>query len=208
MVPPGVLARFGLFVRESFLDPELCERLGGEMRHAARRPATVRANANAGVEEEEVDEEHRRTQMAEVSDASKALIENRLRATKPALEEHFSMTLGDVQKPQFLIYREGDFFRPHIDNVNDASERPDNDLVARRRVSLVMFVNGGTGAYTGGALTLYGLLDQDSRGESVGISVTEAPGLLVAFRSETLHSVTPVARGERCTVVSWLGDLS
>jgi SM-20-related protein len=29
------------------------------------------------------------------------------------------------------------------------------------------------------------------------------PGLLVAFRSDTVHEVLPVTHGERFTVVSW-----
>jgi|GraSoiStandDraft_43_1057313.scaffolds.fasta_scaffold355892_2 SM-20-related protein len=207
MVPAAVLARFGLFVQDGFLEPEVCERLIAEMCGAPGRPATVGVLAE-GSGEEEVDDQYRRTRMADVSDATMSLIENRLRAAKPAVEEHFSMPLGSVQKPQFLVYREGDFFRPHIDNADDASERAVSDPVARRRVSMVVFVNGGTGAYAGGALTLYGLLDNDGRGASVGIPVTEAPGLLVAFRSETLHSVTPVTGGERCSIVSWLGDFS
>lgn len=200
MVPPVFLGRFGLFVQEGFLNPEECERLAGEMRRAAARPATVRVLAEGGVDYE-VDEEHRRTQMAEVSDATVGLIENRLSAIRPALEEHFSMALGSMLAPQFLVYREGDYFRPHIDN---ASERVVGDQVARRRVSLVVFVNGGTGAYGGGALTFYGLMDQDARGDTVGIPLSEVPGLLVGFRSETLHGVTPVMHGERCTIVSWL----
>jgi SM-20-related protein len=202
MVAPGVLARFGLFVQESFLEKDLCDRLAAEMRSATARPATVRASTETGTDE--VDEEHRRTKMADVSDASMSLIKNRLGAIKPVLEEQFAMTLGDLQKPQFLVYREGDFFHPHVDNAGNANDRAVDDYVARRRVSLVVFVNGGTGAYAGGALTLYGLLDQDARGESVGLPITEAPGLLVAFRSETLHSVAPVTRGDRCSVVSWL----
>src|SRR5438067_2212070 len=151
MVAPGMLARFGLFVQEDFLEMDLCERLAAEMRSATARPATVRASPETG--EEEVDEEHRRTKMADVSDATASLIKNRLRAIKPALEEQFAMTIGNLQKPQFLVYREGDYFHPHIDNAGNDNERAADDNVARRRVSLVVFVNGGTGAYAGGALT-------------------------------------------------------
>ncbi|MGI8429753.1 MAG: 2OG-Fe(II) oxygenase [Solirubrobacteraceae bacterium] len=200
MASAALLARFGIFVRKGLLDPDLCQRLSAEMRSASRHPATVRAISEDGVADE-VDEEHRRTQMAEVSEASVALIEERLLGVKPALEEHFSMQLSTLQPPQFLVYREGDFFRAHIDN---ASERLAGDRVARRRLSVVMFVNSGESEYGGGALTFYGLLDQDARGESVGIPLAGAPGLFVAFRSGTVHSVTPVTAGERCTVVSWL----
>jgi SM-20-related protein len=201
VVPAAVLARFGLFVREGFLDPDPCERLAVEMRSGSARPATVRVLGESGDVEYEVDEEHRRTQMANVSDPSIAVIRERLLGIKPSLEEHFSLTLSSVQKPQFLVYREGDFFRPHIDN---ATEKVVGDNVGLRRISVVLFVNGGE-EYAGGALTFYGLLDTDVRGQGLGIPLAATPGLLVAFRSETLHSVTTVTRGERCTVVSWLG---
>lgn len=197
MVTPGELALFGPFVEESFLDPELCQRLAAEMRGVSAQPATVRVLSEGGVDSK-IDEKRRRTQMAEVSDATMGLVENRLRAIKPALEEHFSMTLGTLQTPQFLIYREGDFFGPHTDA---ASEPVAGDEVARRRVSLVLFVNGGTAAYAGGELTFYGLIEQDRR---IGIPLSAAPGLLVGFRSETLHGVAPVTDGERCTIVSWM----
>ncbi len=199
MAPPGLLSRFGIFVWERFLDAEPCNQLSEEMRDASGEPATVRVAAEDQVAFE-VDEEHRRTQMADVSDASVALIEERLLGLKPALEEYFSLRFSAVQPPQFLVYREGDFFRPHVDN---SAEQLLGDRVTRRRISVVVFVNGA-GDYGGGHLTFYGLLDQDARGEGVGIPVTAAPGLLVAFRSETLHGVTPVTAGQRCTVVSWL----
>jgi len=199
MTSPALLARFGLFVQERFLDAELCGRLADEMRSASGHPATVRVLAEDGVAYE-VDDEHRRTQMAEVSEASLSLIEGRLVELRPALEQHFSLALSTIQSPQFLVYREGDFFRPHVDN---ATERVVGDGVSRRRISVVAFINSSK-EYDGGALTFYGLLDQDVRGNAVGIPVAGAPGLLVAFRSDTLHSVTAVSAGARCTVVTWL----
>ena len=197
MVTPGELALFGPFLEESFLDPELCERLAVEMRGVAAQPATVRVLSEGGVDPK-IDEKRRRTQMAEVSDATVSLVENRLRTIKPALEEHFSMALGSLQTPQFLIYREGDFFRPHTDAAGDPGV---GDQVAERRVSLVLFVNGGPRAYAGGELTFYGLIEQDRR---VGVPLSAAPGLLVGFRSDTLHGVTPVTYGERYTIVTWM----
>ena len=34
----------------------------------------------------------------------------------PELAKHFDRELVGMQKPQFLLYREGDFFRPHEDD--------------------------------------------------------------------------------------------
>ena len=63
----------------------------------------------------------------------------------------------------------------------------------------VLFLNDD---YTGGALTLYGLVD-DPKWRDYGFAVAPAPGLLVAFPSDMLHEVTPVIAGERCTVANW-----
>jgi SM-20-related protein len=67
----------------------------------------------------------------------------------------------------------------------------------------VLFLNGEGGAdqpssYGGGQLTFYGLM-----GDRLGLPLAGRPGLLVAFRSDLVHAVTPVTRGERYTVVSW-----
>ncbi len=108
--------------------------------------------------------------------------------------------------PQFLVYRPGDFFRPH----RDRAVEPEDDVTKRRRISIVVFLNG-TGetilpeTFDGGALTFYGLLD-DPRLRAVGYPLRAETGLLVAFRSDILHEVTPVSRGERHSVVAWLTE--
>jgi predicted 2-oxoglutarate/Fe(II)-dependent dioxygenase YbiX len=110
-----------------------------------------------------------------------------------------------MERAQFLVYRKGDYFRRHTDSPPEPSARSDRKV---RRVSIVLFLNaegppGDEGGYGGGQLTLYGLLGDDPRGEGIGLPVTPSPGLLIAFRSELVHAVTPVEHGERCTVVSW-----
>jgi predicted 2-oxoglutarate/Fe(II)-dependent dioxygenase YbiX len=194
VVPPTLLAQFGMFVNEGFLDRDLCDRLAAEMREVQAHPATVRVRVD-GALRDEVREQHRRAQVVDVSEATVNLIKNRLREAKPVIEEHFSETLTTIQPPRFIVYREGDFFRPHRDNGND---RGVGDDVTQRRISVVLFVNSRPGGYAGGALTFYGLLG------TVGIPLTETPGLLVAFRSGTLHGVDPVTSGQRCTIVSWM----
>ncbi|MEO8337310.1 MAG: 2OG-Fe(II) oxygenase [bacterium] len=53
--------------------------------------------------------------------------------------------------------------------------------------------------YGGGALVFHG----SYANPTPPLSVSPAPGTLVAFRSETTHEVTPVTHGERYTIVSW-----
>ncbi len=56
--------------------------------------------------------------------------------------------------------------------------------------------------YGGGLLTFAGLLD-DPKLRTVGVPLVAETGLLVAFRSDMLHAVTPVTHGERYTIVTW-----
>ena len=95
------------------------------------------------------------------------------------------------------MYRPGDFYRPHRDRAARAGDFVEG--ARSRRVSVVLFLNDG---YSGGALTLYGLVD-DPKWRAYGFPIAPAPGLLIAFASDLVHEVTPVTAGERCTAVSW-----
>jgi predicted 2-oxoglutarate/Fe(II)-dependent dioxygenase YbiX len=135
-----------------------------------------------------------------------SLVLDRLEATRPGLEERFAEGALAWDGLQVLVYRPGDFFRPH----RDRSAEPGNEVTQRRRVAIVVFLNGAGEAslpdpetFDGGALTFYGLLD-DPRLRGVGYPLRAEAGLLVAFRPSVLHEVTPVSRGERHTVVAWL----
>ena len=72
------------------------------------------------------------------------------------------------------------------------------------KISIVIFLNPQwaeptDGAYGGGSLLLHGNYpDYDQR-----VAATGDPGTLVAFRAQTTHEVTPVAFGQRYTIVSW-----
>ena len=170
------------------------------MRAATGAPATV-ANGREG---DAVDETYRRTKQAKVSPTAATRIGEELLEAVPRLANHFERGLVGMQAPQFLLYREGDFFRPHEDD----SKKPDApDFVRQRSVSAVVFLNGATpgepAGYSGGSLTFFGLMDDSPSGESVGLPLVGETGLLIAFPSHLVHSVSPVTSGERYTVVSW-----
>jgi SM-20-related protein len=193
--------RFGLFVNEGFLDPELCSRIRSEMRSTPGKPATVAEDKDL---DNAVDESARKTKSAEVSAPTLSYVKERMLALRPMLEKHFNVTLSGCQEPQFLVYREGDFFRRHADN----SAEPDApEFVKERQVSAVVFLNSeaensGENSYRGGSLTFYGLMDEP-QGKSIGFPLVGEAGLLVAFSPELVHEVTPVTHGERYTVVTW-----
>jgi SM-20-related protein len=199
---PGAdfFTRLGLFAVKGYFDPDLCARVRSELRSASALPATVRKVSDAYV----VDQSVRRTNYLTVSADTKSLVAARLRAVQPALERHFRMTFTGCENVQFLRYAPGDFFLPHQDSSSD----PEAPKFAReRRVSIVLFLNGqteepGADSYGGGCLTFYGLFD-DPRWKTYGFPLTGEEGLLIAFRSDVFHEVTPVAHGERCTIVTW-----
>jgi SM-20-related protein len=192
--------RFGIFALRNFFDQQTCERLRSEVSAATTVRATV-----VDQEREVVDESVRRTARAQISPETVATIESRLKLLKPSLERHFDMTLPSFEEPQCLVYKENCFFRPHRDNGAD----PDYPAyIKNRQVSLVAFLNGEMPApqkasYCGGALTFYGLVDNPAW-EKYGFSLTGEAGLLIAFRSDIMHEITPITWGERYTVVSWL----
>ena len=141
---------------------------------------------------------------AEVSRSTAEFVRERLRALKPKLEEHFELSLYDCEKPQFLVYKEGDYFLPH----RDGEDHPDKpEYVKKRQISITIFLNQDSiepapDTYCGGALTFYGLID-DPKWKKYGFQLNSETGLMVAFRSVLLHEVTTVTYGTRFAIVSW-----
>jgi SM-20-related protein len=200
-VPPvSFFNNFGLLGVPDFLDADVCERLRREITGATTSSVTVGEEGGTF----SVDETYRRTRRAQVSSGAASLVSERLLALRDDVSERFGADVSSVQDPQFLVYREGDFFRMHRDRdpADDAA-----GFSAERRVSAVVFLNGESadpepGTHGGGALTLYGLID-DGSGGMIGLPVTAETGSLMAFPSDMAHEVKPVTRGERYSVVSW-----
>ncbi|HXT63327.1 MAG TPA: 2OG-Fe(II) oxygenase [Pyrinomonadaceae bacterium] len=167
-----------------------------EMRHAP-----VSAALTYGKGEATVDERVRRVRQVSISPASIRYVTGRLEENRESLEHHFGVKLGGCEPPQFLCYRLGDFFVAHQDGntglINLESDRT-------RRISITIFLNAQSieehnDNYCGGSL-VFSDWRTGTRRELSG----EA-GMLVAFRSETTHEVTPVTHGERYVIVSWYG---
>ena len=199
MLTAEFFARSGLFVEQRFLDRESCARLCAEMRASELGRMTI-GDGSGDV----LDEASRATFRAKVSAESVASVRGRLMDLKGRVEDHFGVPLRDCQAPQFLVYRPGDFYVAHTDG-GVAGKSP--AYVVERRVSVVAFLNGpsedgAAASYRGGALTFSGLID-DERLKSAVYPLLAEPGLLIAFRSETVHGVAPVTHGERYTIASW-----
>lgn len=194
--------RFGIFAVPGFLDRDECRAVVAGLAASRRTPAVIYRDNSV----RQVDERTRRAMHVAAPRAVASRLGTRLSEIKGALEENFGLALGGFDKPEFLAYRVGDFFAAHRDAYPNGSGLA---RLRRRRVSVVVFLNGqsdddGTGTFSGGSLVFYGLL-KDERAAQVGFPLVAEPGLLVAFKSDLPHEVTPVTRGERYTVVSWFG---
>jgi predicted 2-oxoglutarate/Fe(II)-dependent dioxygenase YbiX len=199
MAPPFLFRSFGLFVAPRTLDASLCAELREEMRRASGEKARVWDGGRY-----EVDESLRRTTSVMPPPAARRAAEARLHALRPALEEHFRVSLTGCQPLQFLHYREGDYYRRHPDRdaTANAARTP-----GERRVSLVAFLNGEAseptdGSYSGGALVFYGL-SKSPGAAHVGLPLNGEEGLVVAFVPELVHEVAVVTAGERFTIGTW-----
>jgi predicted 2-oxoglutarate/Fe(II)-dependent dioxygenase YbiX len=124
---------------------------------------------------------------------------------RPDLEKHFGMPLEwGGEGPDYLVYRTGDFFKPHRDN-EEYPPAP-NSRVLRRKVAIVLFLNRYSreqreNCFGGGCLNFYGLLDGPGW-KDCAFGLEPEPGLLVGFPSGLMHEVTPVTFGERYSVLT------
>ena len=181
-----------LFIVPNFLTPAERRILLSEMKSAATSAATVYGRSTAGA----IDQNVRRTLRVRPSDETVTLITTRLWSYREAVEQHFDVALSECEEPQFLRYRKGDFFVAHQDG-NTGLLQLDTE---RRRVSTVIFLNSSSklaepDSYGGGSLVFTNYNDK--------FSAEAEPGMLIAFRSETTHEVTPVTHGERYSIASW-----
>ena len=200
MATADLFSRLGLFIARDFLDDDVRRTICAEMRAAASEQSAMRTGSG----DFGVNAEFRRSRWAKVSDPTLATVREKLLDAKPDLEKHFAVALRDCEEPQFLLYTERDFYRPHKDSTSD---RHAAEYLRQRRVSVVIFLNQETDenrpeSYSGGALTFYGLLDAAPL-KGRALRLDGEASLCVGFRSDVTHEVTPVTRGERLTIVSW-----
>jgi SM-20-related protein len=194
----GAAGRIGLYLEPGFLEPGLRLKLFEEMTSAEAEAATIRHRGDVY----RVDEDRRRTRRARVGEATVALVEQRLASIADRIGSAFGIaSLAGIRELQFLIYRQGDYFKRHVDRIPDRDQGHPSQA---RQVSVVLFINGpaaepAPGSYGGGALRFY---LADGEAESAH-DLDGEPGLLVAFPPTAPHEVTPVSHGERFTIVGW-----
>jgi len=196
MPGPEFFRSLGLFILDDFFELSQCAHLRTEMRCAPAQQGIIFGNTPEG----SVDRNVRQVLRTEVTRATRQFVRERLEVHQPRLEEHFGTSLQPKPSPEFLIYNSGGFYVPHTD-----AERTNESN--NRSVSVVIFLNEESDqpkpdCHGGGRSTFHGVLN-DRQWANCAFSIASHPGLLVAFRSELVHEVTPVIFGQRFTIVSW-----
>ena len=181
-----------LFVVKQFFEPDVCAAILAELKTIEGSAATLYGRTTTGW----VDERARKTVRLEPAAETARLVIARLWECKDAVEKHFAVTLKECEEPQFLRYREGDFFVAHQDGNTgllnlDAETRLISTVIILSRES----EQPEAGAHCGGSLVFSDLRNR--------VRPSVEPGMLIAFRSETTHEVTPVTHGERYSIASW-----
>ena len=173
---------------EAFLDAATCRRFRALMDQGAVQPAEILDDAII------LDEEVRRVAVIDVPASALEEVEQRLDSARDEVGRFFGLSLTSREGANFLRYRTGGFYLPHVDRAVSESW-PD---AARRQIALVVFLNGsvptpGAGEFSGGELYLI----------EARVDVVPREGLLVAFDAGMLHEVAPVAAGTRDVIVDW-----
>jgi len=171
------------------------------MRSDVGAPATVYGASASGA----VDERVRKTARLTPSAATVELVVRRLLESKQLVEDHFRVSVSECEDPQFLRYDVGGFFVAHQDG-NTSLLRLDLERI--RTVSVIIFLSDQSESprpdtYCGGSLVFHGWGSGMPGYEDSRQSVSGEKGMLVAFRAETTHEVTPVEHGERYSIACW-----
>jgi SM-20-related protein len=195
-----LLQTLGLYVEPGCLTAPECRAVLDKLLSAPREAASVYVTDRTSA----VKPETRSASCVDVPEALDRLVRDRLEARRADLGRHFGVPLSRCETPQYLVYETGGFFRPHVDAPPRSTPGDRED--AGRRVSVVIFLStpdaAERGDYGGGELRLFNLVD-DPQWRGIGLAGEPKPGLLLAFRSDTIHEVTEVTRGVRCAIAAW-----
>ncbi|HEV7460783.1 MAG TPA: 2OG-Fe(II) oxygenase [Solirubrobacteraceae bacterium] len=191
-----LLPRLGVFIKQDFFEASFRDELRAQMRETRDRPSPV-GSPDGPIA---VDEAQRKSRLVDLPETACGAVSERLLAVQPEVEQHFGDRYTACRPPQFLLYGPGHYHKPHVDWYDEEQWE--------RRVSMLTFLNGESAdeedadSFTGGALVLYGLFGDRARDR--GIPISGRPGMLVGFRADTIHEVSPVTRGRRYCTLSWL----
>jgi SM-20-related protein len=198
-----------VFLRPAFLSDVECAELLAEMDAVPQVEGGVRETDRP--EADSIDRTGRSALDCEVSEHTIQSIAQRICRVAPQIAEHFDQALAEYEMPHFVVYGPGDFYRSHRDLYSDVAVP---EPISRRRLSVVIFLNDGLDANDEDEPGRAGTMDRYGGGllrlcsheahEFASPDAWDVParrGLLVAFRADTWHEVTPITVGRRYTIV-------
>lgn len=193
---------YGIFVLEDFLEPEVCRTIISAMDASDAVDGTIWRPDDG---EHRRDEVKKRKEMVGVPEATHAMVSEHLVRLAPAISEHLGIEISVLQPIKFTRYDTGDYYRIHRDVMPGVDTH--TPLVSDRKVSVIVFLDqeGDTpdeADYCGGNLTFYGLLGQGPL-QGIGMPLESERGMVVAFKPDVFHEVTPVTSGTRHTITTW-----
>ena len=114
-------------------------------------------------------------------------IERIMNFVKHADQLYYHYDVVGLEKGQFLEYNESDHFYWHMDS--SSIYKP----FFKRKLSIIVFLSNPVD-YEGGKLEITPAEKNNIPGEQ---------GYMIIFPSYKTHRVTPVTKGNRCTLVTW-----
>lgn len=180
-----------LILIPDFLERKTCEELIAELAHCPAIPAPVDVYGSMQPHLPA----HRKTTLLETSIALNQRVLKPLSELADVLQTHFRCALTRQEQPQFLRYDTGDYFKIHADKT-------DQDVYRERCLTVIICLNDHA-AFQGGRFAFF-LPHPSQSNRYLGVPVPPQVGLLMAFRPELLHEVSPVTAGQRYTFVTWL----
>jgi prolyl 4-hydroxylase len=188
------LTRLGdeIFLVENLLDPSLCQHL--------IQIAETCAFQSAGILIEQVDNEVRSNDMLRLGqsdplgDSTNQLIMMRLGIAQELLFKSYGVRFPYAEPCTILRYREGQFYKRHVDNLLLASRFQEVEQgIPTRDISVVGYLNDG---FEGG----------ETYFDRQGVTVQPKAGAVLLFPAYFTHphASLPVRRGQKYAFTSWL----
>jgi predicted 2-oxoglutarate/Fe(II)-dependent dioxygenase YbiX len=190
-----LLAEIGALAIPSAVDPRTC---GGLIREMRSSPAFATRPISGETMQREYHPDFALSKTLEASPFAQSLVELILAQHLARLQAFFGQPLELSPELHFLTYEQGGFIGPHRDVMHGDGVL---EKISERVVLFTLFLNGPEGpeghSFDGGEFVLH---PESSR----RLALTCAPGVLLAFRAELVHSVRVVTAGTRHSVAGWL----
>jgi len=138
----------------------------------------------------DIEEEYRKTDIVWLlqDDSTNWFYERLYNAAIALNKQYFNFEIDQLETLQYCIYREGHHFKKHIDTISIPN-------LGQRKLTFILQLSDET-EYEGGELRLH-VSDNP-------IVISKKKGTIAIFPSFIPHDVTPVTKGERKVLVSWV----